>query len=142
MNPGTSPAVSAALARRNTGGPVPQLQQVSPQTPMASGQVPSPMPQSAMTKSSAMPAQPKAPSQKFQPNNQQDMLVMALTEQMKTNSKLESEKLKAAQGQSIQPSIPQVPQFNQTPPQNTGSGVFGSPTTMPTSSMQGGSPFA
>ncbi len=141
MNPGMSPAVSAALARRNTGGAVPQLQQVSPSMPMASGTPPSPIPQSAMTKSSAMPSQPKAPSQKFEPQNQQDMLVMALTEQMKNNTKLEQQKLKVAQGQSIQPAIPQVPQFNSPPPQNSGN-VFGSPTTMATSNMQAGNPLS
>ncbi len=143
MNPGQSPAVSAALARRNTGGPVPQLQQVSPQAPMASGPVPSPMPQSAMDKKSTIPTTPKSPAQKFEPQNQQDALVMSLIEQMKTNNKLQSEKLKVAQGQSIQPSTPQAPQMpmNQTPPQNMGSGVFGSPTSMPTSAMQGGNPL-
>lgn len=142
MNPGQSPAVSAALARRNTGGPVPQLQQVSPTAPMASGPVPSPIPQSAMDKSSAMPAQPKAPSQKFQPANQQDMLVMSLVEQMKNNNKLEQQKLKVANGQPItpQPTAPQL-SFNQAPPQNAGGGVFGSPTSMSTSSMQGGNPL-
>lgn len=140
MNPGMSPAVQAALARRNTGGPVPQLQQVSPSMPMASGTPPSPIPQSAMTKSSAMPAQPKQPSQKFQPQNQQDMLVMSLIEQMKNNSKLEQQKLKVASGQSVQPPAPQVPQFNQTPPQNSGN-VFGAPS-MAVSSMQGGNPLS
>lgn len=140
-NPGLSPAVQAALARRNMGAPIPQLSQVSGQVPMASGQTPQPMPQSAMTKSSTIPNQPKAPSQKFQPTNQQDMLVMSLIEQMKNNNKLEAQKLKVAQGQSIQPPTPQVPQFNQTPPQNSGN-VFGSPTTMATSSMQGGNPLS
>lgn len=141
MNPGQSPAVSAALARRNTGGPVPQLQQVSPSAPMASGQVPSPMPQSAMTKSSAVPTTPKAPSQKYQPTDQASMIAMALTEQMKSLTSLEKEKLKVQQGQSIQPAAPQVPQFNQTPPQDSGN-VFGSPTSMATGSMQGQSPFS
>lgn len=139
MNPGMSPAVQAALQRRNTGGPVPQLQQTSPSMPMASGTPPSPIPQSAMTKSSALPAQPKAPSQKYQPTDQASMIAMALTEQLKNLTKLEGEKLKMTQGQSIQPQTPQVPQFNQTPPQNSGD-VFGSPS-MPTSAMQGGSPF-
>lgn len=138
-----SVAVQNAINRRGGGGmPAPQLASVSPGTPMASGTPPNPMPQSAMTKSSAMPSQPKQPSQKYQPTDQASMIAMALTEQLKSLTKLESEKLKVAQGQSIQPSTPQVPQFNTPPPQNTGSGVFGSPTTMPTSAMQGGNPLS
>jgi len=141
MNPGLSPAVQAALARRNMGAPIPQLQQVSPSMPMASGTPPSPIPQSAMNKSSAMPSQPKAPSQKYQPQNQSDMITQALVEQLKNNNKLEQQKLKVAQGQSIQPPTPQVPQFNQTPPQNSGN-VFGSTTSTATSNMQGGNPLS
>lgn len=135
-----SEAVQNAINRRGGGAPTPQLASVSPGMPMPSGALPNPIPQSAMDKSSAMPSQPKAPSQKFQPSNQQDMLVMALTEQMKSNSKLESEKLKTINGQSTQPPIPQVPQFNSPAPQDAGN-VFGSPSTMSTGSMQG-SPFA
>jgi hypothetical protein len=142
MNPGQSPAVAAALARRNTGGPVPQLQQVSPSMPMASGTPPSPIPQSAMDKSSAIPTTPKAPSQKYQPQNQSDMITQALIEQLKGNNQLEKEKLKVAQGQSIQPPTPQVPSFNQASPQNAGSGVFGAPASMSTSQMQGGNPLS
>lgn len=139
-NPGLSPAVQAALARRNTGGPVPQLAQVSPSMPMASGTPPSPIPQSAMTKSSAMPSQPKAPSQKYQPQNQSDMITQALVEQLKSNNALDKEKLKVATGgQAFAPSTPQVPQFNQTPPQNSGN-VFGAPS-MAVSQQQGGNPL-
>lgn len=142
MNPGMSPAVQAALNRRATGGPVPQLQQVSPSMPMASGTPPSPIPQSAMDKTSKIPTQPKQPSQKYQPQNQSDQIVMALTEQLKNNNSLEKEKLKVAQGQSIQSPAPQVPSFNQAPPQNAGSGVFGSPTSIPVSGMQGSNPLS
>lgn len=133
MNPGMSPAVQAALQRRMTGGPVPQLQQTSPSMPMASGTPPSPMPMSAMDKKSSIPVQPKQPSQKYQPQNQSDQIVMALTEQLKNNNQLERQKLKVAQGQSIQPPVPQVPSFNQAPPQNAGAGVFGAPASMSTS---------
>lgn len=132
-----SAAVQSAISRRGSGGqPAPQLASMSPGMPQASGMQPNPVPQSSMTKSSAMPTTPKAPSQKFQPANQQDMLVMALTEQMKSNSSLEKEKLKATQ-----PAMPPVPQFNQPAPQDSGS-VFGTPTTMATGNMQGGNPFS
>lgn len=140
MNPGLSPAVQAAISRRASGAPVPQLSQVSGQTPMASGQPPQPMPQSAMDKKSSVPTQPKTPSQKYQPQNQSDQIVMALTEQLKNNNQLDKQKLKVAQGQSIQPPAPATPSFNSAPPQNTGN-VFGAPS-MPVSSMQGGSPFS
>lgn len=137
-----TPAVRAALARRGMGAPAPQLQQVTPNAPTPNAPVaPNPIPQSAMTKSSAMPTQPQQPSQKYQPQNQSDQIVLALTEQLKNNNQLEREKLKVAQGQSIQPPVPQVPQFNQTPPQNSGSGIFGAPS-MATSNMQGGNPLS
>lgn len=135
-------AVQNAINRRAGGGQqAPQLASVAPGTAMASGSLPTPMPASAMTKSSAMPSTPKAPSQKFQPQNQSDQIVMALTEQLKGNNALDKEKLKVAQGQSIQPPPPATPSYNQAPPQNTGQGVFGAPS-MPTSAMQGGNPLS
>lgn len=136
-----SPAVRAALARRSQGSPAPALQQITPAAQAVNSPVaPNPIPQSAMTKSSAMPTTPKAPSQKFQPQNQSDQIVMALTEQLKGNNSLDKEKLKAAQGQSIQSPPPATPSFNQAPPQNAGDGVFGAPS-MSTSAMQGGNPL-
>ena len=142
MNPGMSPAVQAALARRNTGGPVPQLQQTSPSMPMASGTPPSPIPQSAMTKSSGVPKPPKTGSLSYAPQNQSDQIVSALIETLKGNKALDKEKLKMAQG--IQPPQPQAPQLsmNQPPPANMGSGVFGSPTTTAVANQQGNNPLS
>lgn len=141
MNPGLSPAVQAAISRRASGAPVPQLSQVSPAAPMASGTPPQPLPMSALDKTSKIPTQPKAPSQKYEAQNQSDMIVQALTEQLKGNNQLEKEKLKVSQGASIQPPPPATPSFNSPVPQDAGN-VFGSPTSMPTSSMEGGSPFS
>jgi hypothetical protein len=138
-----SPAVRAALERRNAGSPTPALQQITPNAQAVNSPVaPNPIPQSAMTKSSAMPTTPKAPSQKYQPTDQASMIAMALTEQLKSLTSLEKEKLKVAQGQSIQPPTPQVPSFNQASPQNAGSGIFGAPASMSTSQMQGGNPLS
>lgn len=138
MNPAMSPAVQAAIGRRASGAPVPQLSQVSPQAPMASGTPPQPLPISAMDKTSSIPKSPTAPSQKYQPTDQASMIAMALTEQLKSLTKLESEKLKAQSGQSIQSPAPQVPAFNQPAPMNS---TPTSGASMPVSSMQGGSPF-
>lgn len=137
-----SVAVQNAINRRAMGGmPTPQLSAVTPNMPMASGSLPGNIPQSAMTKSSAMPSQPKQPSQKYQPQNQSDMITQALVEQLKSNNQLEKEKLKVATGgQAFAPSTPQVPQFNQTPPQNSGN-IFGAPS-MAVSQQQGGNPLS
>lgn len=138
-----SPAVRAALARRSQGSPTPALQQITPNAQAVNSPVaPNPLPQSAMDKSSAVPTTPKQPSQKYQPQNQSDQIVGALVEQLKGNNQLEREKLKVAQGASIQPPTPAVPSFNQAPPQNAGNGVFGSPMSQPVSSMQGGNPLS
>ena len=139
-NPALSAAVQAAIGRRAMGAPVPQLSQVSPQAPMASGTPPQPLPMSSMTKSSAIPAPKKSGSLSYAPQNQSDQIVSALIETLKANGKLDSEKLKLASGQSIQSPAPAVPSFNQTPPQNSGN-VFGAPS-MAVSSMQGGNPLS
>jgi len=144
MNPGLSPAVQAAIGRRSGGSPVPQLQQVSPQAPMASGAVPQPMPTSAMDKKSTVPTTPKTTAQKYVPQNQSDMITSALVEQLKSNNQLEKQKLKVQQGASIQPATPQAPQMpmNQAPAQNMGQGVFGAPSSPASSPMnQQGNPF-
>lgn len=138
-----SPAVRAALARRSQGSPTPALQQITPNAQAVNSPVaPNPIPQSSMDKSSTIPTQPKQPSQKYEAQNQSDMIVQALTEQLKGNNQLEKEKLKVAQGASIQPPAPAVPSFNQTPPQNAGNGVFGSPATSSPLNQQGQSPFS
>ena len=79
-NPGMSPAVTEALQRRS-GSSTPQLSQTSPDARMQS-QVPQPMPQGEMTSTSNPPAQTgaPAPSQKYEPQNQEDLVVMALIE--------------------------------------------------------------
>ena len=98
MNPATSsPAVMQALQRR-TGAP--QLTQVSPQAPMQNT-VPQPMNPSEMTATSNPPAMTSTPSQKFEPQNQDDMIVMALIEHLKNSTKLKKEEMQLSQPQGI-----------------------------------------
>ena len=106
-NPGTSPAVAAAIQRRQ---PTPQLSQASPTAPMMNP-APQPAPASALNKSSEpMKDQtPKAP--KWEPANQQDFIVAALAESLKNSHALEKEKLKMAQ----QPTMGAMPQPAQAP---------------------------
>lgn len=89
MNPGLTPAVQQALQRR---AGAPQLSQVSPQAPMQNT-VPQPMNPSEMTATSNPPASTSAPSQKFEPQNQDDMIVMALIEHLKNNTKLKKQEM-------------------------------------------------
>lgn len=111
MNPGLSPAVQEAFARRQQGAPTPAMGQVSPGAAMANP-VPQPMPQSQLTQASAPQGAPtgealKAP--KFEPQDRTDLITLALIEQMKNDSKLEKEKTKMAESQpSPQPSQPPV----------------------------------
>lgn len=140
MNPQSSVAVQNAINRRaGAGMQTPQLSQVSPGTPMASGTPGESLPQSAMTKSSAMPAQKKTGSLSYSPQNSNEQIITALIETLKGNSSLEKEKLKLASG-SIQPPTSNVPQFNQQPPQDSGN-AFGAPS-MAVSQQQGSSPFS
>jgi hypothetical protein len=111
-NPGLSSAVQEALARRSGGSPTPQLSQVSPDARMANPGVPPPMASSQMTATSNPPAQNPTQSQKYSPQNQDDLIVMALIEHLKGSTQLQKEKMKLGQGQ-----LPSTPQ---TPPQPQG----------------------
>lgn len=93
MNPGLSPEVQAALQRR-MGQSTPQLNQVSSGAQMAN-MVPEAMPESQMTATSMPPAQSATPSQKYQPQNQDDMIIQALIEHLKSSGQLKKEQLKA-----------------------------------------------
>lgn len=139
-----SPAVRAAIARRTgSGANTPQLQQVTHNAPTASAPVnPNPLPQSAMTKSSSIPTPPKTGSLSYAPQNQSDQIVSGLIETLKANQSLDKEKLKASQGIPLPQAQASVPDFNSTPPQNAGAGVFGSPTTMPVNAQGGGNPLS
>lgn len=93
-NPGMSPEVQQAFARRQMGAtPTPALNQMSPQAAGAPP-VPPPMPQSEMTKASAPP---QAPAQKFQAKDRKDLIVMTLVEQLKNDNKLDKEQATMAQ---------------------------------------------
>lgn len=108
MNPGLSPAVQEAFARRQQGAPAPAMGQVSPGAAMANP-VPQPLPQSQLTQASAPQGAPTgAPATpKFEPTNAHELVVSALVEEMKNNTKLEKEKLKMAQ---VQPAPQPAPQ--------------------------------
>lgn len=132
MNPSMSPEIQQAMARRQMGAPSPQLNQVSPDAAMQNS-VPQPMNPSAMIASSAPPAPAGKPS--YTPQNQDDMIVSALIEQLGNSHKLKKEQMKMSSGQM---SAPQPPP---TPTQPMGDS-FGQAPSMPTSQMQGGSPFS
>ncbi len=105
QNPGQSPAVQAALARRSEAPG--QLGQVSQQAPM---QNPVPeMPNPSDANKSSAPA--TAPAQKWEPQNQQDFIISALAEQLKNSHKLEMEKTKIPQ-----PSMGAMPVAQSQPP--------------------------
>lgn len=82
-----SQAVLEAIRRRQQ---TPALNQASPEAAMANP-VPQPMPPSEMTQASAPPeAQPvKAP--KFEPQDRKDLIILALTEQLKNENKAEKQ---------------------------------------------------
>ncbi len=94
--------VTEAVNRRAGGAPTPQLSQVSGDARMASGGVPPEMPMSQMTSTSNPQAASPTQSQKYQPQNQQDMIVAALVEQLKSTNSLEKEKMKLSAGQMSQ----------------------------------------
>lgn len=109
-NPGMTPEVLDAIRRRSQ---TPQIQQVSPQARVAN---PVPPPPQDLNKASSPP---NAPQPKFQPQTQDDLIVMALTEKLKNNDKLKKEETKMQ--------IPQTPS-----PQAMGGGGM---HTMPGGSM-------
>lgn len=90
QNPAMSPAITEAYKRREQGNPQPIMNQTSSQAPMANP-VPGPMPISDMTQASSPPDTKPVSQPKFQPQNQNDLIVMALTEQLKNNNKLEKQ---------------------------------------------------
>lgn len=107
MNPGMDPAVQEAIQRR-MGTPTPQLSQVSSGAAMQSGQMPPPMPQSEMTATSNPPAGAgigastgSVPSQKFEPQDKIDMIVMSLLEYLKNDQKLKKEEIQMSQVPAI-----------------------------------------
>lgn len=131
-NPGLSGAVQEALQRRS-GAPTPMLSQVSPGAPMQQD-VPPPINMSDLTATSAPPAPTAAPSQKYEPQTQEDLIIMALIEQLKNSGRLKKEELKLAQGQV------QAPQVSQSAPQSTEPAFMQAPS-MAVSSQQSGYPF-
>lgn len=109
-NPAQDPAVMQALRRRGIGADAPQLSQVSSGAPMQNP-VPQPMNPSDLQGSSTPPAQPNAPSQKYQPTDKEGMVLSALAEFLKNNQNLEKEKLKLVQGRVPSPAsaLPSIP---------------------------------
>jgi len=101
-----SPAVQEALQRRSAAPA--QLSQVSGDARMQ-GEVPQPLPQSAMTASSNPPAPSQAPSQKFEPKDKDDLVIMALIEHLKSSDKMKKEELTLQQGAAQ--GVPQLPTF-------------------------------
>jgi len=117
QNPAMSPAVQAAISRRSASQPgnlqqgQGALSQVSLQAPMQS-QAPQPSPASDINKSSAPQI---APTQKWQPNDQEDFIVSSLVEQLKNSGKLKKEMMQLNQP-TPQPSMGTLP-VAQTQPQ-------------------------
>jgi len=140
QNPGQSQSVTDAIQRRQQGGSSPALNQVSPGAAMANP-LPQPIPQSQMTQASApvgapTPEAPRMP--KFEPQDRQDLITVALIEQLKNDAKLVKEQGKAAAGETQQPPTPQAPA--QPAPMGGGAGSFslspGFEQPMATSQMQ------
>lgn len=77
-NPGMSRQVQQALGRRQDAG---ALNQMSPQAAQANP-VPAPAPQSSLNKASAPADRPPQQTQKYQAQNQEDLIVEALIEQL------------------------------------------------------------
>ncbi|MCP3681686.1 MAG: hypothetical protein GY861_03255 [bacterium] len=130
-NPGMSPAAMEALRRRGgTNVQSPQLNQASPDTrmPNLAGQPINPS-------EVGTPAAPSAPKPEFQPQTQDDLIIMTLTEQLGRNNKLEKEKMKMAQPQEA----PSTPQTQPSPPQQGGD-VLSQPNSSPTQ-QQSNYPF-
>jgi hypothetical protein len=127
QNPGMAQAVQAAMDRRGMGPGATQagqgqLTQASGGAPM---QNPLPQPTAPSDLNKASAPQGAAPSQpeKYMPKNQQDMIVMALIEQLKNTHKLEMEKTKIDQpsagvmpvAQTQPPAAPPAPPMGQPP---------------------------
>lgn len=91
-NPGLSPAVQEALQRRS--GAQPQLSQTSPSAPMQQ-QAPQPAQPSEMTQASAPT---DAPAAAKPPTSESEMIIKALTDRLKFNSKTETQAQEFAMG--------------------------------------------
>lgn len=96
------PAVQDALSRRY-GAPTPQLSQVSQGAPMQGDMPLPPMNPSDLQGSSTPSGQAKPAAQKYQAQNQTDLVLMALTEFLKNEQKFKKE-------QSTMGSAPQLSQ--------------------------------
>lgn len=100
-NPGLSPEVQQALARRMGQPPVaPTIGQVSPQAAMQN-QVMQPMNPSEVNAASSPPnVSPNQTSQKFEPTDRKDLIVQALVSQLENENKAEKQQaqLGAAMG--------------------------------------------
>lgn len=92
-NPGLSPEVQQALARRMGQPPVaPTIGQVSPQAAMQQ-QVMQPMNPSEINAASSPPnISPNQTSQKFQPADRKDLIVKALVEQLENENKADEQR--------------------------------------------------
>jgi len=98
-NPAMTPEVQEAIQRRAGGAPTPQLAQTSAQAPMQGDPAMSPMPMSQMTASSTPPA--GVPATKFEPKDKTDLVLMALTEFLKNDHKLQKQQMEMGQGQQL-----------------------------------------
>lgn len=108
QNPGMSPEVMEAMARRQGGESSPALQQQSPGAPSAQP-MPAPIPQGDMTQASGPQGAvtPEAPSMpKFEPQDRQDLITLALIEQLKNDGKMLKEQGKMAAGTPQTPPAP------------------------------------
>ncbi len=131
-NPAMSPEVQQAMQRRQMGGSTPQLQQQSPQAP---GQEVMP-PANPSSLGQPGPNTPSAPSQKYEPQNQEDVIVQALIEQLKTTQKLKKETMTMGMG-GDQPRTP-APSAPPMGGESGGQSLRGiSPFTQSTSNNQG-----
>jgi len=99
-------ALNAAIARRAQGDPSAQLNQQSQQVP-GGQQMPPQMTPSAQGQASLPQGQPPA-QPKFQPQEREDLIVMALIEELKNSAKLKKEQAAMQQPQASQQ--PQAPQ--------------------------------
>ena len=128
-----------AIQRRQ--GPQPALGQVSNQARMAN-QVPQPANPSSLNKASAPAGEPPKLS-KFEPQNRKDLITLALVEALKSEDKLDKEKMKMAtqpQPEPAQSSVAPAPQAPQGAPMGGGSPFSMSPgfsQPMPVNQMQG-----
>jgi len=118
QSPGMSPAVQAAISRRAGSQPGNMQQgqgaltQASQGAPMQSD-TPQPSPAADINKSSAPQI---APTQKWQPNDQEDFIVSSLVEQLKNSGKLKKEMMALNQPRP-QPSMGAMPVSQTQQPQ-------------------------